>query len=88
MILRNHGLLAAGRTIPEAFVNIYYLERACQAQIKAQSGGAALNYPREAVRSRTADQFQRDGVLAYGEMAWQAALRLLNPSVPPTVPAA
>src|SRR3954467_5389731 len=29
MILANHGLLAAGRTIPEAFNNIYYLERAC-----------------------------------------------------------
>lgn len=36
MILRNHGLLAAGSSVAEAFVNIYYLERACQAQVKAQ----------------------------------------------------
>ncbi|WP_416365630.1 class II aldolase/adducin family protein [Paraburkholderia terrae] len=31
MILRNHGLLAVGRSIPEAFNQIYFLERACQA---------------------------------------------------------
>lgn len=77
MILRNHGLLAAGRTIAEAFVNIYFLERACQAQIKAQSGGAALNFPPEPVRLRTAQQFQREGVLEHCELAWQAARRLV-----------
>lgn len=82
MILRNHGLLAAGRTIPEAFMNIYFLERACQAQVKAMSGGARLRYPSEAVRVHTAAQFQREGVLEYCEMAWTAALRLLEPAVP------
>ncbi|RZI95595.1 MAG: class II aldolase/adducin family protein, partial [Rubrivivax sp.] len=30
MILRNHGLLAVGRTVAEAFVNMQRLERACQ----------------------------------------------------------
>src|SRR3712207_8044502 len=39
MILRNHGLLAAGRSVAEAFNNIYFLERACQAQIAALAGG-------------------------------------------------
>ena len=33
MILRNHGLLAVGQTIGQAFNNIYRLERACQTQI-------------------------------------------------------
>lgn len=42
MILRNHGLLGAGRTVREAFEMIYYLERACEAQTRAQSGGAEL----------------------------------------------
>jgi ribulose-5-phosphate 4-epimerase/fuculose-1-phosphate aldolase len=79
MVLRNHGLLAAGRSIAEAFVNIYFLERACQAQIKAQAGGAALTQPSEAVCRRTAEQFQREGALAHCELAWQSALRLLRP---------
>jgi ribulose-5-phosphate 4-epimerase/fuculose-1-phosphate aldolase len=78
MILRNHGLLAGGRTIPEAFVNIYFLERACQAQIKAQSGGAKLSIPRHEVCERTAAQFARDDGLDYCERAWQSALRLLD----------
>ena len=30
MIMRNHGLLTVGRTVPEAFLNLYRLERACQ----------------------------------------------------------
>ncbi len=33
MILRNHGLLAVGKTIGQAFNNIYRLERACQTQL-------------------------------------------------------
>src|SRR2546428_4045334 len=31
MVLRNHGLLAVGATIPEAFITMYWLERARQA---------------------------------------------------------
>jgi len=54
MILQNHGLLVAGRTIPEAFSNIYYLERACQAQVAALAGGTELVMPPEAVRLHTA----------------------------------
>jgi ribulose-5-phosphate 4-epimerase/fuculose-1-phosphate aldolase len=39
MILRNHGLLTLGRTVPEAFLSLYRLERACQVQIDAQAAG-------------------------------------------------
>src|ERR1041384_7691150 len=37
MILRNHGLLTMGRTVAEAFLAMYLLERACKIQILAQS---------------------------------------------------
>jgi ribulose-5-phosphate 4-epimerase/fuculose-1-phosphate aldolase len=77
MILRNHGLLAAGRTIPEAWVNIYYLERACQAQVKATMGGDELVYPSAEVCERTARQYERPTAMAYCERVWKAALRLL-----------
>jgi len=77
MILRNHGLLAAGRTVPEAFDQIYFLERACQAQIAAQSGGAALSFPGEAVRTHTASQFRGDDYPPWIELAWEAALRMV-----------
>jgi ribulose-5-phosphate 4-epimerase/fuculose-1-phosphate aldolase len=39
MILRNHGLLTMGTTPGQAFLRMFYLERACEIQILAQSGG-------------------------------------------------
>ena len=39
MILRNHGLLTGGRSIPEAFQNLWAIERACQVQVTTDSTG-------------------------------------------------
>lgn len=39
MMLRNHGLLTTGRSIPEAFQRLYRLERACQVQVDAAAAG-------------------------------------------------
>ena len=43
LMLRNHGLLTVGQTIPQAFLNMYMFENSCRIQIDAQSGGAELN---------------------------------------------
>lgn len=83
MILRNHGLLVAGRSIPEAFNQIYYLERACQAQIQALAGGAELVLPPEEVRLHTAEQFRRGATLEHCEKGWKAALVLVEDQKPP-----
>jgi ribulose-5-phosphate 4-epimerase/fuculose-1-phosphate aldolase len=82
MILRNHGLLVAGRSVPEAFNLIYYLERACAAQVAAQSGGAELVFPPEEVRQKTAAQFNGDPQrsLDHAEWAWPSALKLIEGS--------
>ncbi|MBM3608480.1 MAG: class II aldolase/adducin family protein, partial [Alphaproteobacteria bacterium] len=37
LILRNHGLLAWGRSMPQAFVTLWTAERACQIQVASQS---------------------------------------------------
>ena len=58
MILRNHGLLVGGTSIPEAFHMIYMLERACAAQVAAQSCGAELILPPQDVCRHTAEQFR------------------------------
>ena len=39
MILRNHGVLALGETVREAFEIMYYLDCACQIQVDAMAGG-------------------------------------------------
>lgn len=82
MILRNHGLLAAGRTASEAFQEIYFLERACQAQVAALAGATALRYPGQAVCQRTADQYADDADSGYAEVFWQACLRLIENDKP------
>ncbi|ACO79300.1 aldolase II superfamily protein [Azotobacter vinelandii CA] len=78
LILRNHGLLTSGRTIEEAFYNLYFLERACAAQLAAQSGGAALRFPSEAVAEKAARGF--DLAIAQGrpQSHWDAYLRQLE----------
>ena len=78
MILRNHGLLACGDTIQRAFHEIYFLERACQAQIKALSGGSELNYPSEDVCKHTMKQFEGKGIEKIILNAWNAALSLIE----------
>ena len=78
MILANHGLLCAGRTIPEAFSNIYYLERACQAQVAALSGGCELVIPSKEVCEHTARQFEGAGDTAHYDFMWESCLRLIE----------
>ncbi len=78
MILRNHGLIAAGHSIPKAFHNIMFLERACQAQVKALSAGDRLSVPSSQVCARAGDQgADRPEVEEIVQLGWQAALRLL-----------
>jgi ribulose-5-phosphate 4-epimerase/fuculose-1-phosphate aldolase len=55
MILRNHGLLACGPSIPQAFNLIYWLENACRIQVDILSCQRALHEPTQAVVDRTAD---------------------------------
>jgi ribulose-5-phosphate 4-epimerase/fuculose-1-phosphate aldolase len=52
LILRNHGLLAWGPSLPEAFMTLWTLQRACDVQIAASSAGS-LNPIRENVFAQT-----------------------------------
>ena len=45
MLLRNHGTLAVGGNVGECFIKLYFLERACQAQVMALTAGDKLNNP-------------------------------------------
>jgi len=79
MILRNHGLLVTGTTVRAAFDNMYYLERACQAQVAAMTGSAELVIPSPEVCERVAQQFQRPNRTAVNK-DWPALLRMLDRS--------
>jgi len=75
MLLRNHGTLAVGSTVGEAFIRIYFLERACEAQIYALSAGEALNHPPQGT-PEIAQQQGAAGLKAAAQfLAWPALLR-------------
>lgn len=78
MILRNHGTLAVGASIPDAFLAIYELERACEAQVLAQAGGARLRrVPDAVIAGIQAQEIESTGGLG-GQLAWPALLRRLD----------
>lgn len=78
MILRNHGLLTCGSTIAEAFNLMYYLERACQAQVGAMTGGSRVHMPSAEAIDTTAKIFESAGASRAIANDWQALLRMLD----------
>jgi ribulose-5-phosphate 4-epimerase/fuculose-1-phosphate aldolase len=76
MLLRNHGTLAIGATVGECFIKLYYLERACQAQVMALTAGEAnLNNPPQGAPEVTAEQGAVGLKLVANLLAWPALLR-------------
>ncbi len=74
MILRNHGFLTAGRTMGEAFTLLFFLEKAAEAQLLAQSTHQPLLFLSPEVAEHTAQQFGDDDHLA-GHLEWEALKR-------------
>ena len=77
MILRNHGLLTCGTTIAEAFMLMYYLDRACKNQIDTLSTGMKINIPSDNIMEFAAGQYD-DPRFKLGTHEWPALLRLLD----------
>ena len=77
MILRNHGLITCGATIPEAFMLMYYLDKACKNQIDIMSTGMKTNIPTNNIMEYAAGQYD-DPRFKLGVHEWPALLRLLD----------
>lgn len=78
MILRNHGLLTCAGTVADAFLYMYILQRACEVQIKAQSGGAPLRYVAKPILDGMRQAAAAVTREANGQIAWPALLRKLD----------
>ncbi len=78
MILRNHGTLTVGETVADAFIRMYFLERACEAQVLALRGGAEINRPPEGTPEKTAEQAAAGLTYIGRALAWPALLRKLD----------
>jgi ribulose-5-phosphate 4-epimerase/fuculose-1-phosphate aldolase len=83
MFLRNHGLLAVGKTVAEAFNNIYRVERACRSQLLAQSAADEIVLPAAATIEKTAALYRPGARRTMGLLEWPAMRRFadrLDPS--------
>ena len=78
LMLRNHGLLTAAETIPDAFLLMYIFEATCAIQVRAQAGGSELIPvdPRIVAGAQAAAKQVLRG--AGGGLAWPGLLRMLD----------
>jgi len=73
VFLANHGVVVCGPQLAHAYDDLYYLERACQAQVLAQSTGRALAPVHADLAARVAAQTQ--GERLQSELFFEALRR-------------
>ncbi len=78
MQLRNHGLLAPGTSIPEAFQELHFIERACAAQLAAQSACAPLLTITDELAKEAAHYIESTRASGRIERHWNALIRQLD----------
>ncbi|HYF20096.1 MAG TPA: class II aldolase/adducin family protein [Ramlibacter sp.] len=78
MILRNHGLLAQGPTLPLTFVRLWTLQRACDVQVAQAALGRAIPVSEATARKTTYDALQFDAKFGAGQDVFDALVRRLD----------
>lgn len=78
VILRNHGLLSWGQTLPQAFAVLWTLQRACEIQLATQSMGAPLPVPEDVAARCTRDSLQFDPRHGAGQDVFSALVRQVD----------
>lgn len=76
VFLGNHGVVVCGDRIDHAYDDLYYLERACAAQVIARSTGRRLLPVDETIARRVAEQVQ--GERLQSELFFEALRRTLR----------
>ncbi len=83
MMLRNHGTLAVGGSIAQAFVLMYLLETSCTVQIRAQGAGRPIRQPDTQSVTKVFEMSRRPNAMAYADtLAWPPLLRKLDRANP------
>ncbi|WP_407732851.1 class II aldolase/adducin family protein [Pseudomonas citronellolis] len=76
-MLRNHGLLTVGRSVADAFLNMYTFETTCQIQLAAQAGGQLVQVDPQIIDG-VAEVVDKQTGGQGGDFVWPALLRRLN----------
>jgi ribulose-5-phosphate 4-epimerase/fuculose-1-phosphate aldolase len=75
LMLRNHGLLTVGKTIPDAFLSMYTFENTCRIQVDAMAGGGELTSVNPAILNGMAEVMKTATAGLGAQLAWPALLR-------------
>jgi len=78
LILRNHGLLSWGTSIPQAFAYLWTLQRACEIQVAGAVLGPTIPIPEAIQRQASADALQFDPRYGGGKDVFDALTRLVD----------
>ncbi len=79
VVLRNHGLLSVGATIPAALRRLYMMERACEVEIIARGlDEEPAPIEDDVVQSYAARAKAQRASPEFGMTDWKAALRLIE----------
>ena len=78
MLLRNHGILVMGRTLPEAFIKHWALQRACEIQVATAAMGKPLEVPPEVVAVHQRDLSKNQLPGGAGKADFDAMVRLVD----------
>ena len=75
MLLWNHGTLALGHTVPECFMRLYYLERACAIQVNALAGGGLHRPSQQSIEATRRTRDDAGAITHLAALAWPALRR-------------
>jgi ribulose-5-phosphate 4-epimerase/fuculose-1-phosphate aldolase len=78
VILRNHGLLAWGDTLPYTFAVLWTLQRACEIQVAGAALGPTLPIPESVQRKASQDALQFDPRRGGGRDVFAALVRMVD----------
>lgn len=78
MVLRNHGLLTCGKSVSDAFLTMYTLQRCCEIQVAAQASGGELITIPQAILDGAKESMRKVTRGAGSGVAWPALLRKLQ----------
>jgi ribulose-5-phosphate 4-epimerase/fuculose-1-phosphate aldolase len=82
LILRSHGLLACGATIPEMFFNMWAMQRSCEVQVSVDQSGRPIVPVSTEIADKTAEllKLQMASMVGkgVGELEFEAMQRLVD----------
>jgi ribulose-5-phosphate 4-epimerase/fuculose-1-phosphate aldolase len=79
LLLKNHGTLTVGRTCAEAFLRMYFLERACTMQVRTRTLGTQDHQTQQSVIDKNIALGQAEGMSTVANgLVWTALLRKLD----------